>query len=202
MPSIGITGGLATGKSMVASLFRELGAIVFSADEIAREVLAPGTPALQEIVVRFGPEMLRPDGTLDRARLGALIFANPEARRALEAITHPRILALMKERIQSALNKHGRDALIAAEVPLLYEVGMEDWFDAILVVAASEQTQIDRLRVRDGLSEAEARQRIACQMPLTEKIARADYVVWNEGDQKQLAEKVKAVWRELTGGEQ
>lgn len=198
MPTIGITGGLATGKSSVASLFREWGAVVISADEIAREVLAPGTPALQEVMERFGPEMLRPDGTLDRARLGALIFADLGARRALEAITHPRILALMKERIQSAVDEHGRNTIIAVEVPLLYEAGMESWFDAVLVVASSEQTQIARLRARDGLSEAEARQRIASQMPLAEKIARADYVIWNEGDPKQLAEEVKAVWRKLT----
>jgi dephospho-CoA kinase len=198
MPTVGITGGVATGKSTVAALFRDLGAVVLSADEIAREVLAPGTPALEEVVHRFGSEMLHPDGTLNRARLGTLIFANPEARHALEAITHPRILALMKERLQAATEKHGPKAIIVAEVPLLYEVGMESWFDAVLVVAASEPTQIARLRARDSLSEAEARQRIASQRPLSEKIARADYVIWNEGDPKQLAEAVKAVWRKLS----
>jgi len=192
MPTIGITGGVATGKSAVAALFHRKGAVVFSADEAARDVLAPGSPALQQVVETFGPDYLLPDGRLDRARLGARVFSDPAARRALEAITHPRILALLRAQIE-ATRQQDPDALIIVEAPLLYEAGMAGWFDRIVVVAASEPTQIERLRARDGLTEEEARRRIAAQMPLAEKIARADDVIWNEGALADLESPVEAI---------
>lgn len=196
MSLIGITGGVATGKSAVTALLRQKGAVTFSADEAARAVLAPDTPTLRQVAETFGNEFLLPDGRLDRARLGARIFSDPAARRALEALTHPPILALLHQQIAAAQEKDPA-AIIAVEVPLLFEAGMEDWFDRIVVVAASEPTQIARLRARDGLSEEEARRRIATQRPLSEKIARADDVIWNEGTLADLAAPVEALWDRL-----
>lgn len=195
---VGITGGVATGKSTVATLFRKLGATVFSADEAAREVVAPGSPALQSIADRFGPEFIHSDGTLDRAKLGALVFADAGARADLERITHPAILRRLREQIDSARARLPAGSVIAVEVPLLYEAGMEDWFDKVVVVACSLDVQAARLRARSGLSEQEALRVIAAQMPLEEKVRRAHLTVWNDGGPAELEREVERAWNGLT----
>jgi dephospho-CoA kinase len=198
MPAIGITGGLATGKSLVAGLLRERGAVTFSADEAARAVVAPGSPILRRIAATFGPEYLLPDGSLDRAKLGARVFDDPDARHTLESLTHPPILEHLRSQMDAARRAGPPDAVIAVEVPLLFEAGMEDWFDKVVVVACSERAQVARLAARDGLSAEEARRRIAAQMPLAEKIARADYVVWNEAAKEEIRSQVAKLWDEWT----
>jgi len=197
---IGITGGVATGKSTVATLFRKRGATVFSADEAAREVVQPGSSALDAIAKAFGREILLPDGPLDRAALGRRVFADPEARATLERITHPLILERLRAQIDSARAALGPDATIAVEVPLLYEAGMEDWFDHVIVVACAPAVQMERLRARSGLSEEEAQRQIAAQLPLDEKVRRAHITIWNDGNEADLANAVESVWNRLASG--
>jgi dephospho-CoA kinase len=172
---------------------------VFSADEAAREVVAPGSPALEAIADRFGRDFIQPDGTLDRAKLGALVFAEPAARADLERITHPAILQRLRSQIDSARAALPAEAVIAVEVPLLYEAGMEDWFDVVVVVACSPGVQAARLRGRSGLSAEEAGRLIAAQMPLAEKVRRAHIAIWNDGGPDELEREVERVWTGLTG---
>jgi dephospho-CoA kinase len=186
MPVIGLTGGIATGKSTVGGLLRARGATLYSADEVAREVTKAGSPALMEIARTFGAEFLRADGELDRKRLGSVVFSNADARRRLEAITHPRIFAGLRERIakSEALNPSG---LIVVEAPLLFEAGMADWFDAVLTVVSRREVALSRLEENRGLSNVEAAARIASQMPLEAKAARSDFVLQNDGSVDELA---------------
>ena len=194
MPVIGITGGLATGKSAVTDLLRKRGAIVFSADEAARAVLTPHSPLLHEIAAAFGPEMLAADGSLNRARLGERIFAGETARRRLDQIMHPPILRLLHAQIRAAQDDFGPDTVIVVEVPLLFETNLFDWFDRIVVVDASETVQIARLKTRNGLNEVEARRRIAAQMPLAEKKSRADIIIHNDGLREALEAQMNALF--------
>ena len=198
MPIIGITGGIGTGKSTVATMLGELGAVTINADDAAREVLAPDSEGLLEVAAAFGPEVIHPDGSLDRAKLATIVFEDSEARKRLEAITHPRILALMRKWIDRARKPNPLDAIIAVEVPLLFEAGMEGWFDRIVVVSASEPSQIKRLRERSHISEGEAIARIKAQMPLAEKSARAHHVIPNDGSLADLRKAVKRLWAEFT----
>jgi dephospho-CoA kinase len=191
MRLIGITGGVATGKSLVARLFAQLGAEVLSADEVARELTAPHAPALERIGSELGRRFVR-DGVLDRVALGDHVFAQPEARRKLEAILHPLILARLSERIEALRNRKPPPEVVVVEVPLLFEAGVEGWFDEVVVVTASEDTQVRRIRDRDGLDEGAARARIAAQMPLADKVARAGRVIVNDGDMGQLRACVRA----------
>ena len=189
MPVIGLTGGIATGKSTVGELLRKRGATLFSADEVAREITSAGSPVLDEIAGAFGAQYLQSDGELDRKRLGALVFSDPDARLKLEAITHPRILAELRRRIaKSEAIDPGN--LVVVEAPLLFEAGMEPWFDAVLTVVAGHETQVKRLRNSRGLSETEAASRIASQMSLDEKAERSDFVIRNEGSLDELAASV------------
>lgn len=197
MPVLGITGGLATGKSLVATLLRQKGATVFSADEAARAILTPDGSVLREIVRAFGEAMRQPDGSLDRARLGARVFADPLARQRLEQITHPPILRLLRAQIESAQDDLPITNVIAVEVPLLYETHLQAWFDCVLVVSASEATQLERLRTRNGLDEAEARRRLNAQWPLAEKVRLADEVIVNDGAPGALEVAVEALWKRL-----
>jgi dephospho-CoA kinase len=192
---LGITGGLATGKSAVTRLLRERGVTVFSADEAARATLT--APVVRAIAAAFGPEMLRPDGSLDRAQLGARVFADPAARGRLNRITHPPILRLLCSQIEAARDDLPPGSLIAVETPLLYETELSGWFDSVLVVSAPESVQIARLQARNGLVEAEARRRIAAQWPLREKEARADYVIVNDGTLADLEQAVDALLNRL-----
>ncbi len=193
MKVIGVTGGIATGKSRVMQLLQEYGAVAFSADEAARAVLTPGGSVLAEIAETFGSDVLNPDGTLDRNRLGAMVFADTDARERLNRITHPPILRLLYAQIAAARTDLPADSLIAVEVPLLYEADLEKWFDCVLTVAASEPVQITRLIQRNGLSEEDARQRIAAQMPLAEKIRRSHFVLWNDGSEAELKNNLKKI---------
>jgi dephospho-CoA kinase len=174
----GLTGGLGSGKSSVAAHYRELGLPVIDADALARAVVAPGSPALDEIAAEFGPDMLR-DGALDRQKLAGVVFAQPEARARLEAITHPRIQA-RRDELLAELEAAG-EPLVCYEVPLLFEKGLDEALRPVVVVSVPEALQIERARRRDGSTEAMVRARLDAQQPLAEKAARADYVIDNAG---------------------
>jgi len=193
---VGLTGGIASGKSLVSAIFKELGAHVIDADRLAREVVAPGQPAYREIVEAFGEEVCGPDGGLDRKKLGASVFADPGRRRRLEAITHPRIQALREARLR-ALADQGFEGIVIQDAALLIEVGGSQAVDRLVVVYVDEATQQERLMARDGLSEAEARQRIASQMPLEEKARLAHYVVDNRGSLEETRRQVEAIYQAL-----
>jgi dephospho-CoA kinase len=192
-----MTGGVASGKSTVSELLRSLGAIVVDADALAREVVAPGTPGLEAVVTEFGPEMLGPDGGLDRARLGALVFGDPARRATLEAIVHPLVRARAAEIEASA----PAGSVVVHDIPLLVETGQASSFDAVLVVDVPVEVQVARA-VRDrGWSEEEARSRIAAQASREERLAAATYVVDNSGTIEDLRQRVAEVFAELTGRE-
>lgn len=192
MRLIGLTGGIATGKSTVARLLAGRGAAVVDADLLAREVVEPGAPALEEIAAAFGPGVLTATGELDRAALGAVVFADPEARRRLEAITHPRIGALMQQRIAAGLGSPV--PLVVADIPLLFEGGRDGIVEGVLLVDAPEDVQLRRLMLRDGIDEAAARARVGAQMPLAEKRRRATWVIDNGGSPGETAAQVGAWW--------
>jgi dephospho-CoA kinase len=175
----GLTGGLASGKSSVADHWKARGLAVIDADQMAREIVAPGTTGLQEIVAAFGPDLLLRDGSLDRKKLGSVVFADPEARKKLERITHPRIAAAMLKR---AGEFEAQDEPLGCyEAPLLVEGGFAELCRPLVVVALDERTQIARAMARDKLSEAEVRARLGAQLPLADKVAVADYVIDNSG---------------------
>jgi dephospho-CoA kinase len=176
----GLTGGLASGKSTVAARFRARGVPVIDADQIAREVVVPGTEGLAEVVAAFGREVLAPDGSLDRKRLGEVVFGDDDKRRRLNAILHPRIGARTFS-LAAELDARG-EPLACYEAALLVENGAADAFRPLVVVAAPEEVQVARAMARDGSTEEQARARIHAQMPLAAKIAVADHVIENDGD--------------------
>ncbi|BCR06128.1 dephospho-CoA kinase [Desulfuromonas versatilis] len=194
---LGVTGGIASGKSTVAQVFRELGAIVVSADELARQAVLPGTPALRQLVERFGPQVLCADGTLDRAALSRIVFADPRARQDLNRITHPAIAALAEKRLAELRRQN--PLLVVYEAPLLFEAGAEGRVDAVLSVIIDERLQLNRLMARDRSGPEAAQARIAAQMPQSEKAARSDYLIDNSGSLEQLRQQVQALWSQLTG---
>ncbi|MEX2146997.1 MAG: dephospho-CoA kinase [Candidatus Rokuibacteriota bacterium] len=195
---VGLTGGIATGKSTVSEMFRRLGAVVIDADGLAREVVAPGEPALAEIVREFG-DVLLPDGTLDRKKVGAIVFADAERRRRLEAITHPAIRARVLERLQ-ALAEEGFDGLVFFDAPVMIESGNYKNMARLVVVATDEATQLRRLMGRDGIDEATARGRIASQMPIAEKAKLAHHVIDNAGDRASTEAQARRVYAALLAG--
>lgn len=199
MVTVGITGGLATGKSAVTALLRTHGAIVFSADEAARAVMTPDGPTLQRIAAAFGQSAKNKDGSLNRAYLAERIFTDSESRKMLDRITHPPILRLLQAQIEACITDLSLVPVIAVEVPLLFETKMQTWFERIIVVTASQEIQVFRLASRNHLSEREARQRIAAQMPLQDKVAMADYVIVNDGAIEALRQEVARLWQDLTG---
>ena len=193
---VGLTGGIATGKSMVSALLRQLGCEIIDADLLAREVVEPGRPAWTTIVAEFGQDVVTGDGALDRKKLGALVFANPERRRRLEAITHPAI----RERFQARLDElaeHGFTGIVVFDAAVMIESGNYKNMDRLVVVVTDEPTQMARLRGRDGTDDAEGRRKIASQMPLSEKAKLADYVIDNSGDRHATAEQVRRVFAAL-----
>jgi dephospho-CoA kinase len=195
---IAVTGNIGSGKSTVARLLETRGAVRIDADQLARDVVAPGTAGLAAVVARFGPTVLSADGGLDRAALGRIVFDDEIARRDLEALTHPRIRDAMAARIAEAL---ATDApLVAVEVPLLFETGLDRSFPATLLVAAPEDVRLQRVMARDDLTAAEARARIAAQMPESEKRARATWVLDNHTGFADLTAAVDELWPTLTGG--
>jgi len=192
MRVLGLTGGIGSGKSMVAQMFARLGAVVIDADQLARELVEPGQPALQEIAATFGPDVLLPDGRLDRPTLAGIIFADPAERAKLDAITHPRIRARMNEEIKVRRSEPG---VLIADIPLLYENDRMQTVEKVIVVWVDPKTQLQRIRQRDGLSADAARQRIAAQMPLDAKRARADHVIDNSGSREDTRRQVEAIYR-------
>ena len=192
MRLIGVTGGIATGKSTVDALLAAHGAAVIDADLLAREVVLPGEPALAEVAQRFGREMLQADGSLDRARLGALVFADAAARRDLERITHPRITALMQDRIAQALA--GPAPLVAVDIPLLFENARESLFEGVLLVYAPRDVQVRRMRERNGLDADAALQRLAAQIPIDAKRDRATWIIDNSNGLEATSRAVDAWW--------
>jgi len=192
----GLTGGIAAGKSTVARLFQEHGARVVDADQLAREVVMPGSPGLAEIVETFGEDVLAPDGSLDRKRLGAVIFGDDEKRRALEQITHPRIAQLSMQRMAEIANSDAPYGLY--EAALLVEKGSYKMMAGLIVVASSDAVQLARVMARDSLDEPSARARIASQMPQSEKVAVAQWVIWNDGDLDALGARVAEVHAALS----
>jgi len=198
MRRIGLTGGIATGKSHVRAEFERLGVPTVDADVLARTVVGPQTPALAAIVRRFGPDMLDAHGGLDRRKLAAVIFADAAARRDLELIVHPAVKAATDSWFAAQEAAGARIAL--ADIPLLFETGREGDFDAVVTTACEPETQIRRVMARDSLSEGEARQRIAAQLPTAEKIRRADYVIRTDGPLAETNQQVRQILAQLGAG--
>ncbi|MBE0598814.1 MAG: dephospho-CoA kinase [Desulfuromonadales bacterium] len=191
---LGVTGGIAAGKSLVSELFRQLGAEVVSADQLAREAVAPGSPVLHRLVAQFGEEILTPQGELDRKVLAERIFADPTARQHLNRIIHPAIAALAEERLQAAAR---RSSLVVYEAPLLFEAGAEKRVDAVLAVRIDDELQLQRLMTRDGLSRSQAQARVAAQLSQEEKVGRADFVIDNSGSPTVTEAQVRGIYRRL-----
>jgi dephospho-CoA kinase len=192
---VGLTGGIGSGKSEVARLLAAHGAVVIDSDVLAREVVARGTDGLAEVVSAFGPGVLTPDGHLDRAALGRLVFGDQAARVRLEGIVHPRVRRRAAE-IESAA---APDAVVVHDVPLLVETGQADRFDAVVVVDVPEEVQVERLARLRGMAEEDARARIAAQASRTERLAAASVVVDNAGSLDDLRTRVDEVWDGLRG---
>ena len=198
MRRVGLTGGIATGKSHVRAEFERLGVPTIDSDRLARDAVAPGTPGLSQVVDRFGEMVLDPDGALDRRLLASIVFSDALARRDLEAIVHPHV-RLETDRWFRSLHG-GRHALAVADVPLLYEAGLEKLFDAVIVTACDRDTQRQRIVERDRLSDDEARLRIDAQLPIDEKVRRADYVIRTDGSPADTRRQVHEVYLRLGGG--
>ena len=194
---VALTGGIATGKSHVRARLESLGVPTVDADILARDAVAPGSAGFAAVVRRFGTEVVEADGTLNRRKVGAIVFGDPQARRDLEQIVHPYVREMM-ERWFVSLDPE-RVPFAVADIPLLFEGGREADFDAVIVAACEPETQLNRLMARDGLGEPEARQRIAAQWPLREKIARADYVIRTDGSLDDTNRQVDEIAARLRG---
>lgn len=189
---VGLTGGIATGKSTVSAMFRALGCVVIDADLLAREVVEPGQPALADIVRDFGPGVLQADGRLDRQALGAVVFGDAARRQRLEAITHPRIRERFARRLET-LAAERFDGIVIFDAAVIVESGNWKAMDRLVVVVADEATQIARLQARDGIGREEALRRIQSQMPLSEKAKLAHHVIDNSGDRAATEAQVRQV---------
>ena len=194
---VGLTGGVASGKSIVAQMLVELGAHLIDTDQLARKVVEPDRPAWRDIVARWGEGILNEDRSINRGKLAQIIFSDPEARKELEGMTHPRIDEEVKrlvEELEYACNGRG---IIIIDVPLLYEVNWQDKVDLVIVVYADEDTQIERLLEKRGMTREEAQARLNSQLPLSEKVKYADFVVDNSGSMQRTGEQVKKIFGEL-----
>lgn len=195
MITVGLTGGIAAGKSTVASLMARLGAGVLDADEVVRELQRPRTWVYQAILQAFGPSIVQRDGTIDRKRLGEMVFQDEGARRQLEATVHPALVAAIEQRLR-AFEAQGVK-LCVVELPLLIEAGAQERFDWVVVVTAPEEVQVSRLMADRGLSREEALARIRSQMPLHEKVRVADFVIENAGDLQEVERRVQELYQAL-----
>jgi dephospho-CoA kinase len=193
---VALTGGIASGKSAVASRLAELGAVVVDADRIAREVVEPGTPALARIAEEFGPEYLTAEGALDRARLGAVIFAEPDQRRLLNAITHPAVEARSRE-LFAAAGAADPDAVVVYDVPLLLDTARAGEFDLVVVVVADAEERIRRMVELRGMTRSDAESRIASQATDAERVAIADVVIDADGSLDETRAQADALWERL-----
>ena len=191
---IGLTGGVATGKSTAAQMLKELGAPVIDADKINHQLLASGTEVWSKVVDCFGEEILTSGGEIDRQKLGSIVFDSSEAREKLEAITHPYIIKELKQRMEETL---ATSPVVVAEVPLLIEADLMDLFNRIWVVYADREVQISRLKERNGYDRKTAQSRIAAQLDLEKKLNYADRVIDNTGSRQDLEEKVERAWQEI-----
>jgi dephospho-CoA kinase len=192
MLRVALTGGIASGKSVVAEVFRRRGFVFFSADRTGRAVMAPDRPAYAPIVERFGPAILAPDKTIDRAALAAILFADPEARRFVESVVHPLVLSALRAEA-ARLEKDGRTDVFVSESALTFEAGLTGEFDRIVVVHCAPETQIKRLMSRNGISREDALVRIGVQMPVEEKIKRAHYAIDASGALEETLARAEAV---------
>jgi dephospho-CoA kinase len=195
MLTVALTGGIATGKSYCLKRFADLGAPVIDADVLAREAVARGTPALNAVVERFGAGVLTPDGDLNRSALARIVFSDPRARAALEAIVHPEVYRRIREWFA---NLPPGTTLGIADIPLLYETGQEHEFDRVIVAACDVVEQIRRMVVRDGFTDADARARLAAQWPIDEKVTRAPIVIWTDRGFEETDRQIDEVYRSLT----
>jgi len=196
MPVIGLTGGVASGKSTVSRMLSELGAHIIDADLIARQVVEPGREAWKEIADAFGAGVLNPDRTINRKALGSIVFNDPEALNRLNKIVHPRVIAEENEQI-GEIQKREPQAIIVLDIPLLIETGGLGRVEKLIVVVADEEKQIERLVEKRGLSREEALKRIRAQMPLKEKAKFADYVIENSGTLEATRLQVEAIWKDI-----
>jgi dephospho-CoA kinase len=192
---VGLTGGIGSGKSTVARMLEDRGAVVFDADLLAREAVEPGTPGHTAVIERFGADVLAPGGELDREALASIVFADPSARRDLEQIVHPEVRRLFAEGSEAYRDT---DRIVVFSAPLLVESGMHTAFEILVVVSATVATQIERLMRQRGMSEAAIRARIDAQAPLEDKAAVADFLVDNEGALAELESQVEQLWHELS----
>lgn len=192
MLRVGLTGGIGSGKSEVSKRLAALGAVVIDADEAARSVVEPGTPGLAQVVAAFGSDILRPDGTLDRERLGAIVFGDPAQRSKLNAIIHPLVRDWME-----AAEKSVNSGIVVHDVPLLTENGLAGGYDLVIVVDVPQEAQLDRLTRLRGMPAEQARARIAAQASRADRLAVADIVIANDGTLTDLDKRVDEVWQQL-----
>ena len=195
---VGLTGGIATGKSTTFQHWQQAGAAGIDADDLAHRALQPETPTWEEVVKTFGAGILNKDRTVNRPKLGEIVFADEPKRTALNAIIHPAVGRMWAEEIEK-LERAGKAEVVVVSIPLLYEVAVEGHFDCVVVVGCSEPTQIARL-ARKGLSEPQARARIRAQWPLPTKMDRADFVIWNDGSPQVLLKQAEVVWTNIKEG--
>jgi dephospho-CoA kinase len=195
---VALTGGIATGKSESLKHFRALGAATLDADTISRQVVEPGTPGLDAVVARFGRDVLKADGSLNRGKLGRIVFGDEAARKDLEAIIHPAVYEAMRVWFDDLKRAGaGAPAVAIAEIPLLFETGREGEFDEVVVTACGAGEQAERLMARDDVGEGDARRRVAAQWPLDEKVRRAGHVIDTSGSIEDTRTEVERVWRDL-----
>lgn len=195
MIKIGLTGGIATGKSTVGRIIHQKGVIVISADELAHQAMLPGSATYQRIVAEFSPKILTSDGEINRRLLGEIVFEDEAARKRLEQIVHPFVINGIRESLELYSKQGVR--IVVVEIPLLFEVGVTDLFDQIWVVSSTLESQLQRIQERDGLTKEEAKKRIATQLPLKEKEKRADVVIMNDRGLDSLEKQVVALLRTL-----
>lgn len=196
MKVIGLTGNIATGKSTVAGMLEKLGARIIDADRVARDIVKPGEPAWKEIAEKFGKGMLNDDGTINRGKLGEIVFNDEAKRKALNDITHPRIIGAIRELVAGYKNEN--IPVVVIEAALIVEKGgLKNLIDSLIVVVSSEESQIERLTARNGYSREEALARIRSQMPSAEKAGHADYLIDNSGSPENTEEQVKSVWEKI-----
>jgi dephospho-CoA kinase len=200
MKRVALTGGIATGKSHVRAEFERLGVPTIDADKLARDAVADGSPGLKAVIDRFGLDVLDATGALDRRKLGSIVFQDPAARRDLEDIIHPAVRRAIDDWFES---RRGRPTHVAiADIPLLFETHRERDFDVVIVTACDPSTQITRVMARDGVSEAEARARVAAQLPIEEKVRQADHVITTDGSFEETNRQVRGVYESLVGSHQ
>jgi len=194
---VGLTGGVASGKSIVAQMLVELGAHLIDTDQLARKVVEPDRPAWRDIVARWGEGILNEDRSINRGKLAQIIFSNPKARKELEGMTHPRIDEEVKRLVEELEYADNGRGIIIIDIPLLYEVNWQDKVDLVMVVYADEDTQIERLLKRRGMTREEAQARLNSQIPLSEKVKYADFVIDNSGPMQRTKDQVKEIFGKL-----